>query len=754
MNILEIEDDLKNLSDGQLQGAMKSGSAPQFLVLSEMQRRKTMRDKYGAQGQQPPKMTIAEEMMGGIAAKAPGMNYSSGGIVGFAEGGDVSDEEKAVERFAKGLEDASYENDYTGRKERPPRKPDVRKPRKLNVGGFIAEQESFRPEAYWDSGQWSIGYGTPSKEGEVIDEAEARRRMDSEIAKAEENVDRLVDVDLAPNQRDAVVSLMYNIGPTQFAESTAREKLNQGDFEGFAYEAFDPEQGFVKGERGGDPLPGLVKRRGKEREMFLASSQETPGPVGAGGESIVVAKAKEGEQPRSFPNEPVPEERQAPKVTAAEGIAGLQQARAPVDRESGGWFDYIKGVLNSQVGNDDLPPALGGRQSFETGGRVLSQEELAAMTPRERAQYEREKRQSRSAEEQFNPSGGTVEGTQTRRGERDTSGEAFTLTPELETKSGIEGYGQGSRRPTTTAPGVEGQGTSSFYGAPGEEPEKPAQSYGVRDLWSDIKETGGEALEGTRGYLTDTVFPYWDERLNFSGTQGDGGDTQPPMLPETKTGAEETAGAAEKTLTTRNQQTDRTEPPMTDEAGKVTDEYIDYLKKEAEKGPTGQQKLGEFLMNTGIGMMASNSPSTLRNLGLGGVQGLKALKDMEAGEAERQANLQEMENLYRRTQMTNAATRDRSVYEARQAFDSYNNAVDSWAEQNTISLSGLSAEEYQQVLQQAMTPGSELYSPQVAEAYQLYRVARARIPEIGGAASVMPTEDPLAGVDIKIRQPQ
>ena len=44
MNILQVQDDLKNFSEEQLVNEMQmpSGNAPQFLVLSELNRRKRM----------------------------------------------------------------------------------------------------------------------------------------------------------------------------------------------------------------------------------------------------------------------------------------------------------------------------------------------------------------------------------------------------------------------------------------------------------------------------------------------------------------------------------------------------------------------------------------------------------------------------------------------------------------------------------------------------------------------------------------
>ena len=63
MNILKVQDTLKNLSDAQLaqEIRMPSGAAPQFLVMTEMQRRQKMRAAAQNTGEKP---SIAEEMAG------------------------------------------------------------------------------------------------------------------------------------------------------------------------------------------------------------------------------------------------------------------------------------------------------------------------------------------------------------------------------------------------------------------------------------------------------------------------------------------------------------------------------------------------------------------------------------------------------------------------------------------------------------------------------------------------------------------
>lgn len=79
MNIIDVQDQLKNFSEQQLISEMQmpSGSAPQFLVLSEIKRRKRVRDDFMKReaANQP---TVAEEAI--AAAGVP-----QGGIMGMSE---------------------------------------------------------------------------------------------------------------------------------------------------------------------------------------------------------------------------------------------------------------------------------------------------------------------------------------------------------------------------------------------------------------------------------------------------------------------------------------------------------------------------------------------------------------------------------------------------------------------------------------------------------------------------------------------
>jgi hypothetical protein len=101
MNIVQLQDQLKNFSQDQLvkEMQMPSGNAPPYLVLSEIMRRKQMETAFS--GQQAPQETVAQEAVaaagvpqGGIAdmarALAPQTDMTQNtGVQAMAKGGPV-----------------------------------------------------------------------------------------------------------------------------------------------------------------------------------------------------------------------------------------------------------------------------------------------------------------------------------------------------------------------------------------------------------------------------------------------------------------------------------------------------------------------------------------------------------------------------------------------------------------------------------------------------------------------------------------
>lgn len=138
--------------------------------------------------------------------------------------------------------------------------------------------EGFSKYPVWDYAQYSVGYGTacpPDKLEEYrrsgISEDEAQALLEQEMARAGTYVDRWLTEQQLPTttyQRDALVSLTYNIGPgwlTAPGYAYFRSVLTDTDTT-----ELELVQAFARISRaGGETLPGLVERRICEAHLFL-----------------------------------------------------------------------------------------------------------------------------------------------------------------------------------------------------------------------------------------------------------------------------------------------------------------------------------------------------------------------------------------------------------------------------------------------------------------------------------------------------
>ena len=80
---------------------------------------------------------------------------------------------------------------------------------------------------------------------------------------------------LNPNQMAAVISLTHNVGGDAFSKSNAFQHLKRGELDKFAFEAFNPETGFVKA--GGKTIPGFnVLAEGDRTSYELHFSKNQP----------------------------------------------------------------------------------------------------------------------------------------------------------------------------------------------------------------------------------------------------------------------------------------------------------------------------------------------------------------------------------------------------------------------------------------------------------------------------------------------
>lgn len=146
--------------------------------------------------------------------------------------------------------------------------------KRVKAEAIIKEFEGEKLDAYLDpAGIPTIGYGTirnPDtgkriKLGDKIDKATALRWLRVDTAKMRESVKKQVKVPINVRQLDALTSFVYNVGPTAFAQSTMLRLLNNRTDKRIVAKEFD-RWVFAKGVK----LPGLVRRRKLEKELFLS----------------------------------------------------------------------------------------------------------------------------------------------------------------------------------------------------------------------------------------------------------------------------------------------------------------------------------------------------------------------------------------------------------------------------------------------------------------------------------------------------
>jgi lysozyme len=118
---------------------------------------------------------------------------------------------------------------------------------------------------------FSIGYGHQIKKGEeyllytTINEQKARELFKTDIEEIVKDVDSVVKVPLNQNQKLALVSIRYNVGPAGFRSRNLVSTLNKYDYSGAAFIIGD----FITTSNGGVFNQGLKNRRMKEQALFL-----------------------------------------------------------------------------------------------------------------------------------------------------------------------------------------------------------------------------------------------------------------------------------------------------------------------------------------------------------------------------------------------------------------------------------------------------------------------------------------------------
>jgi lysozyme len=135
---------------------------------------------------------------------------------------------------------------------------------------FVQHYEGWKAYAYQDPvGIWTIGWGRIEGvySGEVTTPEHEMRWLIDTLGYISDSIIEIVDdkIALSQNQLDSLTSWCFNLGMGNFRRSTLLVRLNAGDFSGAAAE-------FPRWVYAGRPprvLPGLVRRREAERQLFL-----------------------------------------------------------------------------------------------------------------------------------------------------------------------------------------------------------------------------------------------------------------------------------------------------------------------------------------------------------------------------------------------------------------------------------------------------------------------------------------------------
>ncbi|ANA49275.1 lysozyme [Pseudomonas phage phiPMW] len=142
-----------------------------------------------------------------------------------------------------------------------------------STGVIVAEHEGLVLGTYVDPvGIVTSCYGNTGKDskgnklvvGTKYSEAECLRQLADDLDEFNYKVKKLVKVNISDEELAAYTSFTYNVGIGNFNASTLLRKLNAGDRIGACNDL--PKWKYAKGKE----LPGLVKRRDKEKQLCLS----------------------------------------------------------------------------------------------------------------------------------------------------------------------------------------------------------------------------------------------------------------------------------------------------------------------------------------------------------------------------------------------------------------------------------------------------------------------------------------------------
>jgi GH24 family phage-related lysozyme (muramidase) len=192
----------------------------------------------------------------------------------------------------------------------------------MSARDFIKQQEGFTRRATWDKNNYRNGYGTNATgPGEVIDEAEANRRLDKEIAPIDKWLDKNITVPMTANQRGALTSFGFN-GGIGFLEKLKND-INAGNWDRVAERM--PTFNKARNDKTGELEPILTARRLREVALLKGegspvTGENAPSAGGRGPSRADGALVKTAVQKGMDPDAPVVSKPTSAKDKAAGGL--------------------------------------------------------------------------------------------------------------------------------------------------------------------------------------------------------------------------------------------------------------------------------------------------------------------------------------------------------------------------------------------------------------------------------------------------
>lgn len=109
-----------------------------------------------------------------------------------------------------------------------------------------------------------LNFALKPEDFRIFSAGEVDEILKADLQRFEVGVRRLCPSGLTQSHLDALVSFSFNVGLGNLQRSTIRMKHNRSDFQGAA-------DAFLQWTKaGGKVLPGLVKRRNDERQLYLS----------------------------------------------------------------------------------------------------------------------------------------------------------------------------------------------------------------------------------------------------------------------------------------------------------------------------------------------------------------------------------------------------------------------------------------------------------------------------------------------------